>query len=369
MNGSGAVVNRFSRGLGHLIHSEHHGFYVFNVRGDVVQRVDGTGAILHTYRYDAFGNQLNGNETNTNPFRFAAEYYDFETGFIYLRARFMNPAIGRFISEDPYWTIFNMQSSTEAKMQAANLFVFVSNNPVMFIDPSGLAQVIAREFAEARGATVTWTGNVIRGGVTFANATVRYSGMSLNITGELRNGNLMIDSSILTNRFGWGVSVAAASPPRATTASAPVPLTSSVLNMTNPPTTVIGTARSNPDWSTIALVGAGGGLLLYGGFKAAKTGNTQPAQAGTQKLGQAKQRIAPKVSDAISQWGSSFPRAYVKRDIEMVNAAAREIGVDRIAFSDYIHSIKGSAGRGGAVNFTYRELLDLAREFQQISQW
>ena len=53
--------------------------------------------------------------------------------------RFHNPVIGRFISEDPYWTIFNMQSSTEAILQAGNLFVFVMNNPVKWIDPTGLS--------------------------------------------------------------------------------------------------------------------------------------------------------------------------------------------------------------------------------------
>jgi len=156
MNGSGAVVNRFSRGVGHLIHSEHHGFYVFNVRGDVIQRVDNEGNILHTYRYDAFGNQLNGNETNTNPFRFAAEYYDWETGFIYLRARFYNPLTSRMLSEDPHWTIHNMifgdahimrhgrmLPNSFAIMQASNLFVFAMNNPVRFIDPSGLFVVDA----------------------------------------------------------------------------------------------------------------------------------------------------------------------------------------------------------------------------------
>ena len=151
LNGSGAVMNRFSRGVGHLIRSYHHGFYLFNARTDVVQRVDIDGSILHTYRYDAFGNQLSEDEVNTNPFRFAGEYYDFETGFIYLRARFYNPAIGRFISEDPHWTIRNMQfgdvplmrhgrmlPNRLAIMQAGNLFLFALNNPVRFIDPSGL---------------------------------------------------------------------------------------------------------------------------------------------------------------------------------------------------------------------------------------
>jgi len=142
LNPSGAVINRFARGLGHLIHSNHHGFYLFNVRGDVVQRVDGDGVVIHTYRYDAFGNQLNEGDVNTNPFRFAGEYYDWETGFIYLRARFYNPAIGRFISEDPHWTIHNMQSNTAAIIQSSNLFVYCGNNPVMFVDPSGLFFVI-----------------------------------------------------------------------------------------------------------------------------------------------------------------------------------------------------------------------------------
>jgi len=92
--------------------------------------------------YDAFGNQLNGDETNTNPFRFAGEYYDWETGFIYLRARFYNPALGRFISEDPHWTISNMQSSVEAILQSGNLFVYCGNDPVNRIDPSGLLFVV-----------------------------------------------------------------------------------------------------------------------------------------------------------------------------------------------------------------------------------
>jgi len=168
LNGSGAVVNRFSRGVGHLIHSEHHGFYLFNVRTDVIQRVDSNGNILHTYRYDAFGNQLNGSETNTNPFRFAAEYYDWETGFIYLRARFYNPAIGRFISEDPHWDIFNMQSGTEAILQSGNLFIFVMNNPVMFLDPSGR---VAMPIKEALFNAAKWALGALGAGVGIGSLT------------------------------------------------------------------------------------------------------------------------------------------------------------------------------------------------------
>jgi len=48
---------------------------------------DASGAVTRTYRYDAFGNELNQNPNDTNPFRYASEYYDGETGSIYLRAR------------------------------------------------------------------------------------------------------------------------------------------------------------------------------------------------------------------------------------------------------------------------------------------
>ena len=154
LNNSGAVINRFIRGLT-LINSTQHGWYIFNVRGDVVQRVDtntanntnppGTQAaiiILHTYQYDAFGNELNYDPANSNPFRFAGEYWDHETQTYYLRARHFNPRIGRFTQADPFWGIHNMQGSTAAIMQAGNLYMYTMHNPVRWVDPSGLSAAL-----------------------------------------------------------------------------------------------------------------------------------------------------------------------------------------------------------------------------------
>lgn len=39
----------------------------------------------------------------------------------------------------------------------------------------------------------------------------------------------------------------------------------------------------------------------------------------------------------------------------------------RRAFGSFIEDVKRSEGRGGADNFTYEELLDLADEFLEIS--
>ncbi|MBQ4159650.1 MAG: hypothetical protein IJD83_01845, partial [Clostridia bacterium] len=50
---------------------------------------------IEGYDYDDFGNPTGGN--TLNPFRYNGEYYDEETGFIYLRARYYDPGVGRFV--------------------------------------------------------------------------------------------------------------------------------------------------------------------------------------------------------------------------------------------------------------------------------
>ena len=138
-NATGGVVNRFVRSRnGLLIRSEHHGWYLFNVRGDVVQRTDNQGNLLMNYRYTAFGNELTPVDSNTNRFRFAGEYWDAHRGEYYLRARSFNPRTGRFTQPDPFWGIHNMQGSPNAIAQSSNLFMFAMHNPIRWVDPSGL---------------------------------------------------------------------------------------------------------------------------------------------------------------------------------------------------------------------------------------
>ena len=60
-----------------------------------------------------------------NPFRFAGEYNDDETGLIYLRNRYYDSNTGRFISEDP-------------AMDGNNWYIYCNNNPINFVDPWGL---------------------------------------------------------------------------------------------------------------------------------------------------------------------------------------------------------------------------------------
>ena len=178
----------YIRGIG-LIASQSGGaslFYGFNAHGDVVQLTDTSGAVVRTYGYDAFGVEKDPDEGDSNPFRYCGEYLDAETGTYYLRARYYHPVTGRFLSEDPI-------------RNGLNFYTYCASNPIIFIDPWGLEEVAARAYAEARGATVVWLGNVTIGGIACAKANVTYRGETLSITGRLVNGTMMVDDSVIND--------------------------------------------------------------------------------------------------------------------------------------------------------------------------
>ncbi|MCD8390761.1 MAG: RHS repeat-associated core domain-containing protein, partial [Firmicutes bacterium] len=76
--------------------------------------------------YDAYGNQWQGD--TPDPFGYCGEYYDIESGLIYLRNRYYESETGRFITEDP------------AK-DGTNWYSYCAGNPVILVDPSGLLNV------------------------------------------------------------------------------------------------------------------------------------------------------------------------------------------------------------------------------------
>ena len=85
----------------------------------------GQGEIRNSYQYDAFGVQPEAEEQSHNRIRYTGQQYDGLTEQYYLRARYYNPVIGRFMQEDVY------------QGDGLNLYVYCGNNPVMYSDPSG----------------------------------------------------------------------------------------------------------------------------------------------------------------------------------------------------------------------------------------
>ena len=105
-------------------------YYTQNAHGDVVNLTDSAGAVTKKYTYDAFGVEKNIDDSDTNAFRYCGEYYDAETGTIYLRARYYNPINGRFTSRDT-------ALGNPADPLSLNLYTYCHNNPVLGVDPSG----------------------------------------------------------------------------------------------------------------------------------------------------------------------------------------------------------------------------------------
>ena len=102
--------------------------YIKDSHGSVIRTADASGNAMQEaeYRadYDAFGNSYQG--SRNTPFGYCGEYVDSESGNVYLRNRYYDPALGRFITEDP-------------AQDGLNWYVYAGNNPVIMIDPWGLA--------------------------------------------------------------------------------------------------------------------------------------------------------------------------------------------------------------------------------------
>ncbi|WP_124068215.1 RHS repeat-associated core domain-containing protein [Clostridium sp. E02] len=105
-------------------------YYTLNEHGDVTQQWNPNGVCKASYEYDAFGVEKNPDKEDKNPFRYCGEYFDLSSGIYYLRARYYDPTIGRFISEDS----FRGNSNDSLTL---NLYTYCGNNPIRHYDPDG----------------------------------------------------------------------------------------------------------------------------------------------------------------------------------------------------------------------------------------
>jgi RHS repeat-associated protein len=104
--------------------------YHYNATGNTIAITDSSQNIVNKYAYTPFGEIGNEQETFAQPFKYVGQYgvMSESNGLYYMRARYYDPTLGRFISEDP----------AGFRGGDVNLYVYVGNNPVLLIDPSGL---------------------------------------------------------------------------------------------------------------------------------------------------------------------------------------------------------------------------------------
>ncbi len=100
---------------------------VTDALGSTIALTDSSGMVQTEHTFEPFGKTTATGASNTNSFQYTGREND-STGMYYYRARYYNPGLQRFISEDPI-RLFGGDF---------NFYVYVRNNPLFYSDPWGL---------------------------------------------------------------------------------------------------------------------------------------------------------------------------------------------------------------------------------------
>jgi RHS repeat-associated protein len=133
MDNGGNVLARYTQGpvadeqLSGL-RSGTTNYYDADGLGSITSLSNGAGTLANTYTYDSYGKLIASSGTLSNPFQYTGREFDSETGIYEYRARYFDPNVGRFISQDPI-----------GFKGGINFYAYVGNNPINLFDPTGLA--------------------------------------------------------------------------------------------------------------------------------------------------------------------------------------------------------------------------------------
>jgi RHS repeat-associated protein len=115
-------------------------YYHHDGLGSTIALTDETGAVVESYQYDAFGSVSIYDASNSalsaspreNRFLFTGREWIGEIGLYDYRNRVYSPELGRFLQTDPI----------RFEAGDVNLYRYVANNPINWIDPLGLETVV-----------------------------------------------------------------------------------------------------------------------------------------------------------------------------------------------------------------------------------
>ncbi|MBW4085753.1 RHS repeat domain-containing protein [Paenibacillus sp. S150] len=298
-------------------------YYLYNGHGDVVQIVNTSGAVVNNYTYDEWGNITSQVEGTSNSFKYTGEMYDAETGLYYLRARYYDPGMGRFLNED------TVEGQIDNPL-SLNLYTYVENNPLIYSDPTGHYKDSDNSELRRILAPLTQAYNVAKNAgdkqamidaEKMADA-IRVSYYTLITDGEYTySSGKDVPSDVKYKKYTYNMLMES----KYGNAHA-VPL------------------LEDPTFYLIDGAAALGNLVT----KKVTTG------------------ILSRIINDESGYIKLDLQFFAKRDLKMVNDAAQKIGVDRDAFGEYIHELKTAFGMRPNQNFTYQELLKYAQELKDM---
>jgi RHS repeat-associated protein len=134
--GSAAVTRTYTYGLQRISQVQIAGnvlsYYQYDGGGSVRQLTNSAGQVTDSYEYDAFGNSFTKVGTTPNNYLYRGEQYDADLGLYYLRARYYNPATGRFMGRDP-------ENGKFTDPKSLHKYLYAGGDPINGFDPTGLA--------------------------------------------------------------------------------------------------------------------------------------------------------------------------------------------------------------------------------------
>ena len=126
----------YGNGLNAQDNGKDYFVYHFNNVGSTMAVTDSKGDIVETYNYTPYGELITGEYREDIPFLYNGQYgvTTDSNGLYYMRARYYNADIKRFINQDVLLGVLERVSSL-------NRYAYVEGNPVSYLDPFGLEPI------------------------------------------------------------------------------------------------------------------------------------------------------------------------------------------------------------------------------------
>ena len=170
-------------------------YYIYDGHGNTRLLTNAAGTVTDCYAYDACGNLLRKEGDTENDFLYTGEQYNANTGLYYLRARYMDPSTGTFISMDSY------QGSLYDPV-SLHKYLYANANPVKYTDPTGYFSLAECSVAnsiqsELNSYQTVWLMNVYRSLVSSLIATAAIYNATIIINNVI--DTMVADGFILEN--------------------------------------------------------------------------------------------------------------------------------------------------------------------------
>ncbi len=133
-----AGFTNFTYGVGQIAQTTPDAsiqYYLGDHLNSTVALANADSSIAETYQYGDFGEFLADDAPNAH-FTYTGESYDADSDLLYLRARYYAPETGRFVQADDF-------RGMEDNILTQNRYAYVLNNPINYVDPTGLCPLAA----------------------------------------------------------------------------------------------------------------------------------------------------------------------------------------------------------------------------------